>query len=153
MIRYTLKCKENHSFESWFQSAEAFEKLKSANMVSCAVCGCVNVEKAIMSPGVRPTRGAAKPPLETPPKNAPPHKGALSGQQSASEQALKDLRKKIEASAEDVGKEFVREARAIHEGDAPDRPIIGQARADEAQQLVQDGIPVVQLAWSSQKTN
>ncbi|MEL0034730.1 MAG: DUF1178 family protein, partial [Paracoccaceae bacterium] len=33
MIQYTLKCEKEHTFDSWFQSSSAFEKLKSAKMV------------------------------------------------------------------------------------------------------------------------
>ena len=56
MIRYALKCAEGHSFESWFQSAEAYDKLATAGLVSCAICGSTSVEKAIMAPRVRPSR-------------------------------------------------------------------------------------------------
>ena len=28
MIKYNLKCKNNHEFESWFSNSEEFEKLK-----------------------------------------------------------------------------------------------------------------------------
>ena len=62
MIQYALKCSKGHSFDSWFQSAEAYDKLAAAGMVSCAVCGDAQVEKAIMTPRVRPARSAAKVP-------------------------------------------------------------------------------------------
>jgi len=39
MIQFTLKCEADHRFDSWFQSAAAFDKLHDAGMVSCAVCG------------------------------------------------------------------------------------------------------------------
>jgi hypothetical protein len=32
MIRYALKCAEDHRFESWFQSASAFDTLAGAGM-------------------------------------------------------------------------------------------------------------------------
>ena len=59
MIQYTLKCDQDHRFDSWFQSGEAFDKLKAAGMVACAVCGSANVDKAIMAPRVRPARTAS----------------------------------------------------------------------------------------------
>ncbi len=147
MIRYTLKCDKDHSFDSWFQSASAFDKLKSAGLVSCSVCGGSNVEKAVMAPRVRPARsaaGAAK---------TPPSPGPLSAPASPAEQALREMRKKIEATSENVGQDFAREARAIHEGDAPERPIIGEAKPDEAKSLIEDGIPVSPLPWASRKSN
>ena len=61
MISYTLKCEDGHTFDSWFQSAEAFEKLHAAGMVTCSVCGALGVEKAVMAPRVRASRDTAVP--------------------------------------------------------------------------------------------
>ncbi|MCB1367590.1 MAG: DUF1178 family protein [Rhodobacteraceae bacterium] len=147
MIRYTLKCDNDHSFESWFQSAEAFEKLKAAGMVACSICGSDKVEKAVMAPRLRTGRDAARAAA------GKARQGPLSAPASAAEQALRDLRAKIEANSENVGSDFAREARAIHEGDAPERSIYGEARADEARKLVEDGIPVAPLPWQNRRGN
>lgn len=148
MIRYALKCDAEHSFESWFQSASAFETLFDGGMVTCAVCGSGRVQKAIMTPGVSGTKKSQKAvePMQS-------YAGVLSKPASPAEQALAELRKKIVANSEDVGTEFAREARAIHEGEAPERPIIGEARANEARALIEDGIPVAPLPWQSRKSN
>lgn len=58
MINYSLKCAQGHSFDSWFQSASAFDKLAAAGLVSCVFCGSCEVEKAIMAPRVRTGRKA-----------------------------------------------------------------------------------------------
>ena len=58
-----------------------------------------------------------------------------------------DLRAKVEANSEYVGMNFVAEARAMHDGDAPERSIYGEARADEAIKLLQDGVPVAPLSF------
>ena len=52
MIQYTLKCEKEHTFDSWFQSSSAFEKLKANEMIVCSICGSSNIEKAIMAPRV-----------------------------------------------------------------------------------------------------
>ena len=52
MIRYALTCDQDHQFESWFQSADAFDKLLSCGMVTCAVCGSEEVRKSIMAPRI-----------------------------------------------------------------------------------------------------
>lgn len=143
MIHYTLKCDKAHSFDSWFQSAAAFEKLLASGLVGCSVCGSQKVEKAVMAPVIRPARTARA-------KSEP---GPLSAPATASEQALRELRARIEAKSEDVGRDFAREARAIHLGDAPERAIIGEVAPDEARKLVEDGIPVAPLPWSSRKSN
>ncbi len=157
MISYTLKCSHDHRFDSWFQSAEAYEKLKSAGMVACVVCGNTSVEKAMMAPRVRPARSAASPaPKETETEQAPAPKQErpLSTPASPAEQAMSELRRKIEETSENVGDNFASEARAMHDGDAPERSIYGQARPEEAKALIDDGVPVTPLPFTiGRKTN
>lgn len=145
MIQYSLKCAEGHLFDSWFQSAAAFDKLAAAGMLQCAICGSSKVEKALMAPRVQPGR-------EVEPAAAPER--PLSAPGTAVEQALAELKRKIEASSEYVGMNFAAEARAMHEGDAPERPIYGEAKADEARALIEDGVPVTPLPFlTNRKTN
>lgn len=146
MIQYSLKCAEGHQFESWFQSAGAFDKLQSAGHVACAVCGSDNVEKALMAPRV--SQGDAPEPRPGKPKTA------LSDTKHPAEQALAALRAHIESHSDYVGKRFAQEARAMHTGDAPERPIWGEARGDEAKALIEDGIPVAPLPFTpTRKSN
>ncbi|SLN54994.1 hypothetical protein TRL7639_02924 [Falsiruegeria litorea R37] len=150
MIQYALKCSKDHSFDSWFQSAEAYDKLAAAGMVSCVVCGDAQVEKAIMTPRVRPARSAvATPPA---PEAAPAPK--LSEPTSDMEKALAEARKQIEENSDYVGKDFVSEARAMHEGEAPERSIYGEANLEDAKSLIDDGVPVTPLPFMpNRKTN
>lgn len=164
MIQYTLKCAEGHAFDSWFQSASAYDKLAAAGMVSCAVCGGGKVEKAIMAPRVRPGREAVSsvgepepvPPLAPAPapKAPAPKAPALSQPSGEVEQALAELKKKVEENSDYVGKEFVSEARKMHLGDAPERSIHGEANLEEAKELAEEGIPVMPLPFMpNRKTN
>lgn len=143
MIRFSLRCPADHGFESWFQSGAAFDSLKSAGHVSCPVCGDTGVEKTLTAPTVRPARSAATAPRPD-----------LSAPASDAEKALADLRRKIEENSEYVGLDFVTEARRIHDGDAPERAIYGEARLDQAKKLLEDGVPVAPLPFMPQrKTN
>lgn len=155
MIQFTLKCDKDHRFDSWFQSAAAFDKLLGAQMVTCSVCGSSDVNKAVMAPRVRPARSAAKRPKPNLPVPAPAASthGPLSAPASPAEQAFREMRKKIETESENVGDKFAQEARAIHHGEAPERAIIGEAKPEEAKSLIEDGIPVAPLPWMSRKTN
>jgi len=140
MIKFTLKCADGHQFESWFQNSGAYDKLQQAGQLGCAICGGNSVEKAIMAPRVNvPSKAKAKP--------AP----SLEGPMSEAEAAMKQLRAHIEATSEDVGDKFADEVRAIHYGDAPERSIFGEARGSDAKELIDEGIPVAPLPWSSQK--
>jgi hypothetical protein len=119
MIRYDLKCAEGHSFDSWFQSSSAYDKLAAAGMVSCAICGSTKVEKAIMAPRVSTSNKAAAA-VPTEPVEAPAPKLT---DNSKTEKMLAEMRKHIEKNATYVGGNFATEARAQHLGAAPERAI------------------------------
>lgn len=143
MISFSLKCDEGHRFDSWFQSAEAFDKLKSNGMVACAICGSTQVEKDVMAPRVAP-RSSTRERSE----------GPLSAPASPAEQALAELKDHVEKNADYVGGNFAKEARDMHDGTTPERAIYGEARPDEARKLIEDGVPVAPLPFRpSNKSN
>jgi len=144
MIRYTLKCSNSHDFESWFQSGEAYDKLFAARLVSCPACGSEDVEKAIMAPRVSPSRNAVQ---LNPISDRSVEMHALTAPSSPAEAALRELKQKIQASSEYVGADFATEARKIHDGDAPERSIYGEAKPEEAKKLIEDGVPVAPLPF------
>ncbi|MFZ1469866.1 MAG: DUF1178 family protein [Paracoccaceae bacterium] len=177
MIRYTLSCGNGHGFDSWFRNADAFDALAAAGQLACPICGAAQVEKTLMAPTVRPARNAAADPGAP---NATP--SSPTGPQSASslpsggpagnpapapaggphhtpaqaelEKALIELRRQVEANSDYVGLNFAAEARRIHYGDAPERAIYGEARPEDARQLIEDGVPVAPLPFlPRRKTN
>ena len=142
MIRYTLTCDQKHQFESWFQSSTAYDSLAASGHLSCSVCGSTKVERALMAPSV-PTKG-----------NAKDVKPDLSKPQSDVETAMGKLRKDVEDNSDYVGMKFADEARKMHDGDAPERAIYGEAKLDDAKKLIEDGIPVAPLPFMpKRKTN
>ena len=130
MIRYALRCDRDHGFDSWFGSAEAYDRLRAARQVSCPDCGSTAVDKALMAPNVAPSR-----------------EPALAAPRDPREAALAELRRRVEENSEYVGLEFAAEARRIHEGEAPERSIYGEAGAEEARRLIEDGVPVAPLPF------
>lgn len=142
MIRYALSCKEGHAFESWFKSASAFDGLAAAGHVACPMCGTAEVTKSLMAPAVAL---AAKPDTPVP---------SLSESAHPMEEAIRALRRQVEENSEYVGVNFVTEARRIHDGDAPERAIYGEARPEEAKRLIEDGVPIAPLPFfPPRKTN
>ena len=136
MIRYSLQCAADHEFDSWFQSSAAFDALASAARLACPVCGDKAVTKSLMAPALRqavPAVAARDRPLGAP--------------ASAVEAALAALRRQIEENSDYVGLDFATEARRIHDGDAPARAIYGEARADDARALIEDGVRVSPLPF------
>lgn len=132
MIRYDLKCENDHGFDSWFASADAFDTLGKAGQLACPECGSVRVEKALMAPKVRPARKSA----------------SLTKPSSDREKALAKLRDEVEKNSDYVGMNFAAEARAMHEGDAPARSIYGEAKPEDAKSLIEDGLPVAPLPFT-----
>jgi hypothetical protein len=132
MIRYALKCQEGHEFESWFQSASAFDVLDKAGHLSCAICGAADVKKSLMAPRV----GADK------------DRAIIADPQAETRAAaIAEVRREVEGNATYVGGKFVEKAREMHEGTAPEASIYGEASAADARALIEEGVPVVPLPF------
>ena len=144
MIKYTLKCDQDHSFDSWFQSADAFEKLAAAGHLACSVCGSGEVVKSLMAPKVRPARSAAQAGAAQDDQQPV----ALGAPESAAQAALEEMRKRVEENSDYVGADFSKTARDMHLGDVPERSIYGTADAKQAKALIEDGVPVVPLPFT-----
>jgi hypothetical protein len=142
MIRYRLKCKKGHEFDAWFASSAAYEKQAKGKQLSCAKCGSTQVAKALMAPKLTKRsaskQGAAKETVRVREAAKPEtHRLAAHGELMA---AMRKLRTEIEAKSEYVGPRFPDEARKIHYEEAPARGIHGEATADEAKALSEEGI-------------
>lgn len=149
MISYNLRCAAAHDFDSWFRTSDAYEGLRAARQITCPVCGSNDVEKSLMAPSVRPARRAAGE-TSAPPATA----GPLSTPGSAVEEAFAAMRKQVEENSDYVGLNFAAEARQMHDGTLPPRAIYGEAKPEEARQLIADGVPVAPLPFMpKRKTN
>ena len=151
MIRYTLRCEREHTFESWFQDSSAYDSQVKRKLVSCPVCESVKIDKAIMAPRIVGKKGRerAEPvPVPAAPAEAPVAAGStplLMAQERELRAKIKELRDHIVKNADNVGERFANEARAMHYGDKEHRPIYGEASPDEAKSLIDEGIEVSPL--------
>lgn len=145
MIKFAFKCPDGHQFDSWFQSADAYDKLQAQGLVTCAICGRADVTKAIMAPRIATSdKSPSKTPAETAettPENAPV-------QMEQMQQMIAKMRDHVEKNSTYVGGSFASEARAQHLGDAPERSIWGEANPTEAKALIEDGVPVAPLPFT-----
>lgn len=130
MIRYALKCEHDHEFEAWFSNSAAFDEQKARALIECPHCGIAQVEKAIMAPMVRTSEAV---------------ESRQSDMRKALAEAMHRVRTHVEQNFDYVGDSFAREARDMHEGLSPERPIYGEASRDEVRELIDDGIPVAPL--------
>jgi hypothetical protein len=147
MIRYTLRCEQDHSFESWFQNSAAYESQVKRKLVTCPVCSSTKVEKAIMAPRIVGKKGRDKAPVEAAHAEAPASESTslMMAQERELRAKIKELRDHIVKSADNVGEKFPNEARAMHYGDKEHRPIYGEASPEEARSLIDEGVEVSPL--------
>ena len=135
MIRYDLQCDRGHEFDGWFASSFAFDEQQKRGLVECTVCGSVKIEKQLMAPGI-PTKSNRKS------DSVPLHSGPTDPRMTEMMQVMRDYRKQVDATSEDVGSSFAEEARKIHYKEVAERGIRGQATRDEAIELIEEGIDV-----------
>ena len=50
MIKYNLKCDNDHEFESWFSDSNEFDKLNKQKLLECIYCSSKKIQKSIMAP-------------------------------------------------------------------------------------------------------
>ena len=61
--------------------------------------------------------------------------------------ALREIREHVEKNSDYVGDKFPDEARKIHYGETEERSIHGEATAEEAEELSEEGIEVQRIPW------
>lgn len=128
MIRFSLACQNEHSFDGWFRNSDDFEKQKKRGLIACPNCGSTGVGKALMAPSVSTGRKREKIAL------------AMNAEQKKALVQLKALSEKLRENADYVGDKFAEEARKIHFGETDPRGIYGEATPEEAKGLVEDGV-------------
>ncbi|NIJ19124.1 hypothetical protein FHS95_000793 [Sphingomonas naasensis] len=141
MIVFDLKCAAGHVFEAWFGSSAAWDAQRAAGLIACPICGDGDVAKAVMAPNVaakgnrRTTAPAPVLPRETPPPEVV----------KAAMEMIAAAQTKMLETSQWVGAAFTEKARAMHLGEAPAAPIHGRATAEQAQELIEEGVAVAPL--------
>lgn len=136
MIRYALRCEKDHEFEAWFRSSDDYDRLAGEGGVPCPVCGETRVAKAPMAPAVgRSDRGETRAAGGDKVQLAAPDP-----REQALRAAIRELRRKVTEHADYVGDRFADEARKIHYKETEPRGIYGEATAEEAKALAEEGI-------------
>lgn len=145
MIRYALRCERGHDFESWFQSSSAYDSQRKRGLVACPMCDSTKVEKAIMAPRIARKGKAKAQPAAATPASEESTSLVMAPQERELIAKLKELRDHVLKNADNVGDKFPDEARKMHYGDIEHRAIYGEATAEEAEALIDEGIEVAPL--------
>ena len=135
MIKYNLKCQNNHEFESWFSNSEEFDKLNKKNLLECIYCSSKKISKSIMSPRISNLNI----------KNA---KFDLTNREIKNEKdQLLRLRKYIEKNFDYVGKDFSKKVREVYYDKKSKKAIYGTATSKEREELAEEGIDLLSIPW------
>ena len=138
MIKYTLKCKNKHEFESWFLDSKEYEKLKSNKLIECSQCGTKIIEKSIMSPHVSN-------------KDEKEKKTKTNNHLKKIREDLLKMRSFVEKNFEYVGKDFTKEVRNIYYDKSKNKNIYGKATLEETEELREEGIELTTIPWIDNK--
>ena len=140
MIKYLLKCRNNHEFESWFSNSKEYEKLKKNKLIECIFCNSTEVEKTIMSPSIVGEKNKIK--------------NIFSEKQFTKDRKnLQQIQTFIEKNFEFVGEKFPREIREIFYDNKKNKNIYGTVTAEEREELEEEGIKLASIPWTKDKEN
>lgn len=139
MIKYSLKCSENHNYEAWFANSGAYDALARAGELRCPVCGTSNVTKALMAPNI-PTRQNKQQTAPAMASTASAASTPVDTTQSEAIEVMRKLRNFVKDNSDYVGPRFAEEARKIHYEETETRSIYGEASGEELSELHDDGI-------------
>ena len=137
MIKYNLKCKNKHEFESWFSDSLEFDKLLKKNLIECVFCKTKSVKKSIMSPRISNKNQIAFPSREI----------------KKVKKDLIKLKKFVEKNFDYVGENFPSEVRKVYYDKKRNKNIYGIATPNEARELKEEGIDLSTIPWVDDKEN
>ncbi len=153
MIVYDLSCDNGHRFEGWFGSSGEFAEQREQGLLCCPTCGSAAIAKAPMAPAVG-KKGNQQAPISasdrgsTPTDNGQPvANGPMPPEVEKALARLAEAQAKALKDSTWVGKGFAEQSRAMHYGERDHEPIHGEASAEEARELLEEGVPVAPLPF------
>ena len=129
MIAYDLHCVNDHSFEGWFEDAQAYQSQKKKGLITCPVCNTSAVSRVPSTFAIRSSR----------PTISPTQTGAKLAEIS------KQIVDYVEKNFDNVGSEFANEALKMHYGVKEPRNIRGTSTEQEEKTLKDEGIDFLKI--------
>ena len=137
MIKYNLKCHNEHEFESWFSSSKEFEKLNKKKLLECVYCSSNKINKSIMAPMISGKKSNAK-------SEDFIHKDLLNEKNT-----LLKIRNYVEKNFEFVGDQLSKRVREIYYDKKTKKSIYGTTTPEEREELEEEGINLTSYPWVS----
>ena len=135
MIKYNLKCHNDHEFESWFSNSKEYEKLCKKRFLECIFCSSKKINKSIMAPTI----------LNSKEKDNQTDK--INKNLKSKKNKLLSLRKYVEKNFDYVGKDFGKKVREIYYDKKSKKAIYGTTTPDERNELAEEGISLLSIPW------
>ena len=135
MIKYNLKCSNNHEFESWFSNSNEFEKLNRKNLLECIHCNSKKIEKSIMAPMISGSKKKNQKDI------------LLKTRLSKNKKDLLKIRAYVEKNFEFVGDKLSRKIREVYYDKKTAKGIYGTATKEEKEELADEGIELLSIPW------
>ena len=135
MIKYNLKCDNDHEFESWFSNSEEYEKLNKNNLLECIYCTSKKISKSIMAPMISNL------------KNDQNQFELVNKSLNDEKNKLIKLRNYIEKNFDYVGKDFSKKVREVYYDKKNKRAFYGTTTSKEREELAEEGIDLFSIPW------
>tara|TARA_X000001036_G_scaffold436513_1_gene479826 strand:+ start:1318 stop:1740 length:423 start_codon:yes stop_codon:yes gene_type:complete len=135
MIKYNLKCHNNHNFESWFADSKEFDNLNKKKLLGCIYCSSSKISKSIMAPMVSNT------------KKRKDENQVINEILKSEKNNLLQIRKYIEKNFEYVGENFSQKVREIYYDKKSKKTIYGTTTIKERKELNEEGIDLISIPW------
>ena len=135
MIKYNLKCHNDHEFESWFSNSKEYDNLNKKGLLECIFCYSKKINKSIMSPTIFNSKEKNKR-IEATNENFKDKKNKLL-----------NLRKYIEKNFDYVGNDFSKKVREVYYDKKSKKSIYGTTTTKEREELAEEGIDLISIPW------
>jgi hypothetical protein len=140
MIKYLLRCRNKHEFESWFSSSKEYEKLKRNNLIECIFCKSSEVNKSIMSPNIVGKKNE--------------YINEFNNNEFIKiKKDLQKIKKFVKKNFEFVGDKFPQEVRQIYYDNKKNKNIYGTVSPQEKKELKEEGIELASIPWVKDTEN
>ena len=142
---FNLACEHDHAFEGWFSSENDYDTQVERGLLRCPVCDSAAIRKTLSAP--RLNLGAVEPAAPQTSEQGQQVQANMMPTPQQMQALYLRMARELAANTEDVGERFAEEARRIHYKEAPERGIRGVTSADEARELLEEGIGVLPLPF------
>ena len=137
MIKYNLKCHNDHEFESWFSNSKEYDNLNKKGLLECIFCSSKKINKSIMSPTIFNSKEKNK------------QFDATNENFKDKKNKLLNLRKYIEKNFDYVGNDFSKKVREVYYDKKSKKSIYGTTTTKEREELAEEGIDLISIPWAN----